>query len=304
MTAIVSALLPIFLLIALGWALKRIGFPGDGFWAPAERLVYFIFFPALLVDTLANADLAGFAVAPMAAALVSAILLMALTALLARRFSGLGNASFTSLFQGMIRSNSYVALAGATALLGDAGLTLASIAAAFVVPTVNILSVTVLAHYTEGQRPGFIGLGRLLGRNPLILACAVGITINLSGLQLPLFLDRLIEVLGRPTLPLALVAVGAGLSITALKTSHAPVIAAALFKLLLLPTFTALGCWVFGVEGVTRQVAVLFTAMPTAASSYVLARQLGGDAVLMASIVTVSTLGALASLPVVLTVLG
>jgi hypothetical protein len=304
MSNVVSALLPVFLLIALGWWLKRKGFPGDAFWAPAERLVYFVFFPSLLVTNLSEADLDGLSVGPMATAMVLAVVAMAAIALLLRRRLGLGDPAFTSFFQGAVRSNAYVALAVAGAIFGEAGLTLAAIATAVVVPTVNVLCVTALAHYSEGQRPSLRGILKLLSRNPLILGCLAGILLNVGGAHLPGVIHDPLVIMGRATLPLALTAVGAGLSLKALNHTLRPVFVAALCKLAVLPLLTALACALFGVEGITRAVAILFTAMPTAASSYVLARQLGGDAGLMASMVTVSTLAALISLTVLLTLLG
>src|SRR5918996_5437683 len=117
-----GALAPIFLLIALGWLLRERGFLGDAFWPGAERLVYWILFPPLLLLTTAGSDLTGFRTLPIALALVAAILATSALAYTLRGRLGLDGASFTSVFQGAIRSNTYVALAGAGALYGEAGL--------------------------------------------------------------------------------------------------------------------------------------------------------------------------------------
>ena len=76
MIDIVNALLPVFLIIALGQLLTRVKFVGAELWAPLDRIVYFILFPALLLRTLANADLGGLDIIPMAAALLAAIFTM------------------------------------------------------------------------------------------------------------------------------------------------------------------------------------------------------------------------------------
>jgi predicted permease len=115
-----GALAPVFLLIALGWLLRVRGFPGDPFWPGAERLVYWILFPALLLATTASSDLTGVRTLPVAVALVAAIVATSALAFALRGRLGLDGASFTSVFQGAIRSNTYVGLAGAGALYGEA----------------------------------------------------------------------------------------------------------------------------------------------------------------------------------------
>ena len=58
MLPILNSLIPVFLVIALGFIIKRMDFPGEGLWVPLDRLTYYIFFPALLLHTLATANLA------------------------------------------------------------------------------------------------------------------------------------------------------------------------------------------------------------------------------------------------------
>jgi malonate transporter len=79
LSLILGALGPIFALILLGLGLRRFGFPGDGFWPAAERLTYFILFPALLVQRLALARLGDYAVGPVAVVIVA--MLLGMTAL-------------------------------------------------------------------------------------------------------------------------------------------------------------------------------------------------------------------------------
>ncbi len=305
MTNVLGALVPVFLVIAMGWGLKRADFAGDGFWRPLDRLVYYVLFPALLVTRLSHAELAGLKVAPLAGVMISTVLVMAFSVVRLGRRLDLDGAAFTSLFQGAIRNNTYVGFAVAAALLGDAGLTLAAVAVAALVPTVNLLCVTVLVRNAgPAGRPGGRALAGLLARNPLILACVAGIALGLSGLALPGVLDSLLAMLGRAALPLALIAVGAGLVPEALRGARSVLAWAATLKLIALPALALLASALLGVEGATRTVAVLFAAMPAAPSSYVLARQLGGDAGLMAGIVTLTTFAAALTLPLWLLLLG
>lgn len=302
MLSAVGALAPVFLMIALGAFLRSRAFVGDAFWSGAERLVYWLLLPALLLLTTAGSDLTELEVLPVAAALVVAILFTAGLALGLRRWLALDDAGFTSVFQGAIRTNTYVGLAGAGALYGDAGFTIIGIVVFVVITTVNLLSVTALIYY--GARPAS---GREVGvallHNPLIVACLIGFALNALGLGLLGMLESLLEILGRASLPLGLLCVGAGLDLSRIGAEPQAAGVTACLKLLVMPAATAFFCVLFGVEGLTAAAAILFTSVPISASSYVLARELGGDAPLLAGLITLTTLAAFITMPLVLTVL-
>ncbi len=300
MTAIVLVILPVFALIFLGWLLRRRQFPGEHFWAPAERLTYFCLFPALLATTLARADFSELDVLPMAGAIVAAILAMTGGLLLARRALGLSGPGFTSLYQGAVRMNTYIGLAVAYGVAGEAGVAAAAVAVAAIVPLVNLLCVSLLARFGTAAQPTLAGVARQVASNPLILGCAAGGALNLSGLGLPPVLGETLLILGRAALPLGLLCVGAALDLRAARRAGGPVLLSSLLKLGLLPALTWAGCWALDVTGTAAFVAVLFNGLPTATSAYILARQMGGDAVLMASLITAQTLLAMLTLPVVL----
>jgi len=302
MLATFGALAPVFLMIALGRVLAAKGFPGDNFWPAAERLVYWILLPALLLVTTAGSDLAGFRVMPVVAGLIAAILLTAGLALALRSWLALGDPAFSSVFQGAIRTNTYVGLAGAGALYGEAGLALMGIVVLVVITTVNVLSVTALTYL--GGRPAGRSALVAVAQNPLILACLLGFAIKALGLAAAFELARpTIEILARSSLSLGLLCVGAGLDLSRLGEHRRAIGATCSLKLLVMPAATALFCRLLGVEGLTAAAAILFNSVPISASSYVLARQLGGDAGLMASLITLTTIGAAVTMPMVLALL-
>jgi hypothetical protein len=297
-----GALAPVFLLIALGWLLRARNFPGDAFWPGAERLVYWILFPALLLLTTAGSDLTGFRTLPITLALVAAVLLTAALTFALRGRLGLDGASFTSVFQGAIRNNTYVGLAGAGALYGEAGLEVMGILVFVVVTLVNVLSVIVLLSH----RGRAMDVGDLLvsvAKNPLILACVGGFVLNATGLGLFGLATAMLDILGSAALTLGLLCVGAGLEPGRLGRNPPAVVATSILKLVIMPVATWAFCRLFGVEGVTAATALLFTAAPVSASSYVLARQLGGDAPLMASLITITTILAAVTMPLALALL-
>ena len=295
---ILSALGPIFTLILLGLGLRRFGFPGDGFWPAAERFTYFILFPALLVQRLALARLGDYAVGPVAAVIV--MLLLGMTALVyaLRPWLKVDGPAFTSVYQGTIRFNTYVGLAVALAVFQAEGGTVAALVMAIMIPLINLLCVLVLTVHAGGSAT-VAGVARGLMTNPLILGCLTGIGLNLSGIGLPWGSAAVLEILARAALPLGLLAVGAGLRVDGLARPGLLAAVSAL-KLLALPALAGILCWVVEPGRLETAVLVMFAALPGAPTAYILARQLGGDAPLIAAIVTVETAAALVTLPAVL----
>jgi predicted permease len=302
MVSIVTAILPVFLLIFLGSWLQGRGFPGSGFWQPAERLTYRIFFPALIVTTLSGADLSGLSVLPMAGALVAAILLMAAGMVAAQRIWRVDGPAFTSMVQGSVRMNVYICLSIAGAVWGSAGLTVAAIAIAVIVPTVNLICVIALARWGSAAEPTVLGTIKQVLTNPLIIAAVLGALSNFTGM--PIVVGDVLDILGRAALPIGLLCVGAALDWPAVRRNARAVAQTTALKLIAMPALTAVMLWAFGVEGLTAAIALLFMASPTATSSYILARQLGGDATLMAGVITLQTAVSMVSLPVILTLAG
>src|SRR5882672_4471144 len=155
MAVVIGALLPVFLLIVLGFILKRSLMRLETQWHGLERLTYYVLFPVLLVQTLVKADLtkvpvAGVGGALLLAALFMSLLCLALRPLLAR--CAVDGPAFTSIFQGATRWQTYVALAVSGNLFGDVGLALASVAMVAIIPLVNVFSVSVLAHYASTEK--------------------------------------------------------------------------------------------------------------------------------------------------------
>lgn len=304
MESINGALGPLFLLILLGAVLGVKRWPSDTFWPHMERLIYFVLFPAMLVATLATADVSQVPVTRLALVLLGAMTAFGLLLWRLRVRLKLTPAAFTSVFQGAVRFNTYVGVAGAAALHGSAGATTAAVAVALMVPVVNVMCV---ASFVAAGTLGNASIGQsimALVKNPLILACLLGIALNLSGVGLPGWSHDTVELLGRAALPLGLVAVGVALRPTALLRLDRGVLATNSIKLLLMPALVLGLGWLVGLDAVSRDVALLFAALPTATSAYILARQLGGDAELMAAIITGQTLLAMLTLPVWLQVAG
>lgn len=299
MTGLIEALVPVALVIALGYGLRRARLLDEAGWAAVERLVYYLLFPALLFRELATAPVAGQPLLAMAATLLGTQLAMALVAQAIRRAWRLSGPSYTSVLQGVVRWNSYVVLSLIPPLHGTGALPLGAIAIALLVPMANLMSVAALARHGQG-RGGWALLPRAVATNPLILACAAGIAWNAADLPLPPLAAEPLRMLAQATISLGLLTVGAGLRLTAAIRQPGLLLATCAAKLLLMPLLAYAVAQPLELDGPALGVTLLALGAPTATSSYVLARLLGGDAELMAAIVTATTLGALVTLPAVL----
>jgi malonate transporter len=305
-TNIALALAPVFLLIVAGQVMRRREWVSDAFWRPAEAMTFYVFFPALLVAKIARADLAGLQITPMLAALAVGVLVVALVVVLSRPLLAVGDAGFTSVFQGSFRPNSYVGVAAALALFGEDGLALMIVAIAVVVPLVNLLSVVLMVRLLgaggNGDRPSWGRTGLSVVSNPLIAACLVGLALNGSGIELPPVILPLLNILGAAALPIGLLAVGAGLDSGAARQAGRLVALTTGLKLILLPLATYAAATAFGVNGLAMAICIMYATLPGSSTSYVMARQMGGDATLLAGIITVTTLVAMAVMPLALMV--
>jgi len=301
---LLSALYPVFTLIGLGYLMRRCGIPGGDFWAGAERLTYFVLFPALLVNRLAATPMSLGSLGRLAIAALLLMGLMTLLLLAFRRQIAADGPDFSSVYQGAIRFNTYLGLAAAAALFGGEGLAQAALLIAVLIPLVNVLCVGVLARYAGDRPTPFAGTLRALLRNPLILACAAGIGLSGTGLGPPPLISPVLDILARAALPLGLLAVGAGLRPLGAAQHFLPLALALALKLGLMPLLVIAVTAMLPLSELERATLLLFAALPGAPSAYLLARQMGGNAELMAAIVTAQTGLALFSLPLVLWLLG
>jgi len=308
MFPIIASLAPVFLIIVLGAWLRALPLIDEAGWRGLERATYYVFFPAMIIMTMAKADLRSVPVLAMGFSLIAGILAMAVILLLLRpllaRTLGTDGPAFTSVFQGATRWNSFVAIATAGALYGQLGLTLTAISVAAMIPLLNVLAVVVLQRYAQ-DKPVVIGpTVTALAANPFIWSSVLGIVINVVGIPLPVIAMRFGDILGAAALGTGLLLVGAGLDVSASLKPRAITWVTTGLKLLLMPAMAGGIAMALGVDGVALKVAILSAAMPSASGAYILARQMGGDAPLMAEILTVQTLMAVVTIPLILALAG
>ncbi len=300
MLPILFAILPIFLVILAGHVTVRRGFLSPTFWGEADRLIFYLLFPALLLESMADAPLEELTLGPLALATVVCLLAMAAALLLLRQQITRDGPSFTSLFQGSLRQNSFLCFAVALALKGNPGVEAVAVVIAIYVPLGGVLSIAALIRYgaTPVRHPGKVLLAVI--KNPLMVAIFIGLALNLSGIGLHPALEQVFRIMGQAALCLGLMAVGAGLDLGAARKSGRLVGLAVVLKLAVLP-MVALGlALLFGVDRQATFALVLLAGSPTAGAAYIMARQMGGNAPLVASIISAQVVAALVSLPLLL----
>ena len=284
-------LLPDFTLIVMGWLICRHTPLNRPVWDGAERLVYYVLFPALLFNSILRHPLALGSALPLAASGLAIVMVGVAAAYALRWWPGVDARLHASGAQTAFRFNSYVALAMAERLAGTQGVAWTALIMSVCVPLCNVAAVWPLA------RHGGQGYLRELARNPLILATVSGLVCNLFGLRLPALADTTLARMGAAALPLGLMAVGAGLQFGALR--EGPKLAAALMSIrhLLLPAAAMLLVMLTTLPSGQQAIVMAFAAMPTASSAYVLAVRMGGHGAYTAGLVTLSTLIGMVALP-------
>ncbi|MFT6201059.1 MAG: putative permease [Granulosicoccus sp.] len=329
------SILPIFFIIVVGLFFKKIDFPNSVFWNGAEKMTYYIFFPALLIYKMSSAEIGEINLPSLALSLMSILLLMTVFMIVAHKIyqrctkrkvqqksrekvaleitigdsveSKVSPTAFTSVFQGGIRFNTYIGLAIVSTLYGSEGLVVAVVIAAIMIPLINVLCVTVLEVYHSADNvvdSRYRRLGTAIVTNPLIVACVLGITINVLAIPIPFVVNQVLYLFSQVALPLGLLTVGAALNLRGFGSAVMPVTMACLSKFVLLPV-VAMGCaYAFGLSELEQGVLLVLSLLPTATASYVLAKQLGGDAQLMATIITLQTLLSALWIPLALSVFG
>ena len=284
-------LFPDFALILLGVAVRRWMKLGDHFWSGVEKLVYFLLFPALLVNAILKTPLQLATAFPLVGAALTSMLVAMALAWPVRRVFMLSPMLFASVFQCGFRFNSYIGLAAVGMLFGPSGVATMGLVVGAAVPLANLAAVTMLARHGE------VGVWREIARNPLIWATVSGFVLNTAAWVPPLAVSQLLGRLGDAAVALGLLAVGA-----ALRFDSAPGRLPLFFWLMAVKLVAKpLAAWgivtAFGLSGLYLQVLVLFAALPAASSAYILAMRMGGDGQSVAWLISATTLASMLTLP-------
>ncbi|ORJ59566.1 AEC family transporter [Geothermobacter hydrogeniphilus] len=303
---IINIVLPVFLVIALGFFLRRIELIDAPFLATVNRLVYYVCLPLLLFYKIGTADFfANFNPVLVLGCMAVAVVLFCVT-YLASGIIGLPAAARGVFSQGACRGNlAYMGLAMVLNAYGENGLTRAGILMGFLVPLYNLGSITVLTlpHRNNGGGLSLKSWLKQILLNPLIIASAAGILWSLAELPLPRLLVSTLHIATGMTLPLALMAIGGSFSLRRLRGDIRLASMAGLVKLLLMPALTALVLISLGIRGLDLAVGLLLAGAPAATANFIMAAELKGDAELAGTIVMHTTLLSMFSYTLMLIIL-
>lgn len=300
MSAIFEGVLPIFALIFLGWGLKASRFIPLETWPPIERIAYFVFYPGFLLPATWGADFANASAGALSMGAIGGMSIMAGAVLLLRPLIRVDGPAFTSVFQGALRWNSFVFLPLVLTIFGQSGAGLAAIVLGALIPAINVLCVFVLAKWGHGQPGGLRHSLMGLLRNPVLLSCGAGLLLNVLHVPQPKILMSTLNLLSDAALAVGLLTAGGGLSFAYALSRPWLIAGVSCAKLVVLPLMMWGLTRLLGGDQLAQGIALTCGSAPGAAASYVLARQMGGDAPLMAGIVAFTTVASLATIPILL----
>lgn len=300
---ILDTLFPVFALIGLGALLKRLHLTGDAFLRSADRLVYFIFFPAMLFWKIGASPPVAEDAADLIAAAVGAVGTVYLIGALCIRLFKVPAFAAGSFSQCAYRFNTYVGMAVVLNALGEAGVSRFGILIGFIIPFVNVLAVATLIWYggeTIDRRERLRLTLRAMISNPLIVGCLAGMVYAHTVGRFPVFVDNTLRLAAMVALPLALLSVGGSLTLKDLGAHAGNALVGAVLKLAVLPVVGWLYLTLIGASALSFQVGMLFFSLPTSPAIIVLSSQLNSDTEFASAAIVLSTLLSFFSMSAVL----
>ena len=299
MLAIISSIGTIFLLIMLGYGLRYKSIPSEEYWQYADKLVYWVLFPCFLFYKISIIKLAPQLIPEISGTLLPGMLIAVAFAWVVSRWFKLNSKACSSVVQAAGRHNTFIALAIAESLFGEQGLLLATLATAILVPFTNIIIVVLMVIILHtGEQHWAKKIASDLVRNPILIAIFLGFAVNLSGVGTLPVIHPATSLLGSATLPIVLLCIGASMQFKGLKQTFSALMISSLAKFMVFPAVVLLLLISLEVNPEIAMILMIYASTPTAASGFALARQMGGDYKLMASLISNQTLFSFLTMPV------
>lgn len=298
---IITLVLPVFLVVAVGYVVRKAGLVDMLFVSQLNRLVFYLALPLLLFYKIANADFSQSFNPQLVTGLFIANIAGCGGAYLLAKLLRYPPANYGTFAQAAFRGNfAYVGLALVFNTYGEAGLAIGGMAVGFVVPLLNFLSILALLFSQQGTKVSVAFILQQVLVNPLIIASFVGIIWSFLDLPIPVVINSSLDIITGMALPLALLAIGASFSLKKLRGDIVCASVASGYKLIVMPLFTAIILFAVGVRGQALGIGILYGATPTATAAYIFAQQMKGDAELSGAVIMMTTLASVLTYTVTL----
>ena len=290
---VLNNLFPIFALILFGSLLKHWRLTDDVFLKMADRLTYFIFFPALLFWKIGGASAALTNGTGLYKAVICAVLTVYVLSTLFIKLYKVPDFKAGTFSQSCYRFNSYIGVAIVLSALGEDGIKQFGILIGMIIPIINVLCVSTLIWFSEERVEPARRLWqtiKALISNPLILACISGIIYANIWQGFPPFIDNTLKLASYIALPLAMLSIGGALTLGTVRDHFKLSLIASLFKLLVLPLVGYGYLMAFGVSDLGLKIGLIYFTLPTSPALYILSSQLNSDTNLASASIALSTI--------------
>ena len=295
-----SASLPIVLLILGGYLVKRLLLRDEVAWGAIDTLNFQILIPALILGTISQAALVEISAWGILVCIF--LVLVGLSVILGVVYwlwvpKWMAKDAYSTVFQTSTRWNASIALVVITAFFDVSAVAVVAVVMVGLMPLVNVINIAVLVRLHNASGSMFWATMVNVLKNPIILACLMGIAISVLNLNLPLVVQESLNLMGHASIATVLLSLGAGLRFSQVRSSVFPIVLSIILKLLAMPMMVFAVGWALGIAHNTLIVMTIATAMPTAMNGYVVAKKMGGDAALYASCGTMQTFLSFATVP-------
>ena len=287
--AVIETIAPIFLIIVFGYAIRKKGFLPEQFISDANRFVFLFPLPVMIFAGIVKSNVSDVSLSRVLAVIFPTIA-MAGIALLVGSILKLKRGTLGSFVQTTFHGNvSYIGLAVLFYALGEIGLKKGSILIGILILVNNALAIGILS-WTSGHHKNIFKAMLSIVKNPVIVATFLGTAFLFLGIRLPAVILKSMGILANIALPMALIVIGASITISTIKYSFRFSATATFLKVLLLPGLSALLCRLCSIPYQEGLPGIILLATPTATTSYIMAHELDGDRDLASGAITLSTL--------------
>ncbi|MEG1335004.1 MAG: AEC family transporter [Clostridiales bacterium] len=283
-----NVVLPLFLLMLLGFLLRKFGLMDDIFLKKCNKVLFRIFLPILVFYSLYNSDIRDvFDLTLLLYGAIGLTIYFLLLLFICPKVIKDSSVSST-MIQGSYRANCLIfGIPIATAICGTGGIGPTALIAAVMVPLYNVFSVLVFSDKKDGIKNQI----KDVVTNPLIIAVILSLILVIFNIKLPMAMDRAIGSAAQIGSPFSLIVLGASLHLVIPKTKISPLIWSVSLKLVIAPLiFLSIGYLCFDFTGSFFVALLAAFATPSSSTSYIVEAEMGGDGELAAQIVVYSSL--------------